>query len=385
MSSAATMQSVLSRFMATYKQSHTLTPPQATVCHRLGLCRTEALGGQRIHCNQCDFEQERFHSCRNRHCPQCQKQATAQWSEAQSQRILPVPYFHLVFTLPHELNPWIQLHPEVIYALLFKSVWKTLTSFGAQKRRLNGELGMTAVLHTWGQNLSQHVHLHCLVPGGALSESGWHQSKGHYLFPVKALSRHFRGAMVGAIRAAYTAGELNRISEPTQVDKRLDAIMQKAWVVYTQSYLKRPEIIVEYLARYSHKIAISDSRLLNITDKQVTFRWKDYRDHDKRKSMALCGEEFLRRFLLHVLPPGFMRIRHYGFLANCCRERKLVRIRTLLAQPPTEEEKRKPSNAVYPATDPTCPCPKCTEGVLYVIEEIPPKRTLGENQRQTMH
>ncbi len=381
------MQRVLSRFMVGYQSSHTLTPIQAKVCHHIGLCRTEALGGQTVHCNQCAFEQTRYHSCRNRHCPQCQQQASAQWCESQCQQILPTAYFHLVFTLPHELNPWIQLHPEVIYSLLFQSAWKTLKCFGADKKRLNGELGMTAVLHTWGQNLSQHVHLHCLVPGGALSEEGWHAAKGHYLFPVRALSRHFRGAMVSAIRRAYQQNKLHRINDPRQVDERLNGLMKKAWVVYTKSYLTQPQTIVKYLARYSHKIAISDTRLQQVNDEQVTFRWKDYRDKDKRKLMSLTGEEFIRRFLLHVLPKGLMRIRHYGFLANRCRKAKLATIRALIEQRQATENETSAveKKSVNGPNTTHCPCPKCKQGVLQVLAEIPARRIVGGERRQHLH
>jgi len=275
----------------------------------------------------------------------------------------------------------------VLYSLLFQSAWKTLKCFGADKKRLNGELGMTAVLHTWGQNLSQHVHLHCLVPGGALSEEGWHAAKGHYLFPVRALSRYFRGAMVSAIRKADQQNKLHRINDPRQVDEGLNGLMKKAWVVYTKPYLKQPETIVTYLARYSHKITISDSRLQSINDEQVTFRWKDYRDKDKHKVMSLSGEEFIRRFLLHVLPKGLMRIRHYGFLANRCRKTKLARIRDVMTQqqaaeiaPGTGHDKE--IDCFKPADG---RCPKCKQGRLVVIAEMPTKRIVGGERRQPLH
>lgn len=383
MNNPATLQAVLSRFMPAYQCSHALNPVQAKACHHIAQCRTEALGGQTVHCNQCEFEQIRYHSCRNRHCPQCQQQASAQWCDKQREQVLPAPYFHLVFTLPHELNPWVQLHPEVIYSLLFKTAWKTLKCFGADQKRLNGELGMTAVLHTWGQSLSQHVHLHCLVPGGALASDEWRPAKGHYLFPVRALSNYFRGAMVSAIRKAYEKGELSRITMAQQVDERLGVLMKKSWVVYTKSYLTQADTVVKYLAQYSHKIAISNHRLQRITDEQVTFSWKDYRKQSKRQSMSLSGEEFIRRFLLHVLPKGLMRIRHYGFLSNRCRKEKLAKIREYLMQAHEAAlNHRTEQKTAKPITIPHCPCPKCKAGQLQVIAEIPAIRRLNGKRRQ---
>lgn len=199
--SAADLQTILGRFL---NRDQRLSPRQWQVCSHIQTCRTAALGGLQLHCNHCDYELPQYHACRDRHCPRCQQRASRRWCEQQQAAVLPVTYYHLVFTLPHVLNPWVQLHPQVIYSLLFQSVWATLKAFSADSKRLGGELGMTGVLHTWGQNLSQHVHLHCLIPGGALSAQGqWRSAKSSYLFPVRALSRVFRGKMVSALRARY--------------------------------------------------------------------------------------------------------------------------------------------------------------------------------------
>ncbi|MEW8075106.1 MAG: transposase zinc-binding domain-containing protein, partial [Candidatus Sedimenticola endophacoides] len=215
MSSPATVQEALGRYL----DDTGLDRHRRKVCGHLMACRTEALGEVVYRCPQCEREQRHYHGCRDRHCPQCQGRATRQWVERQGRAVLPVAYHHLVFTLPHRLNGWVQLHPEVLYRLLFQSVWGTIQRFGEDPRRLGGQMGMTAVLHTWGQNLCRHVHLHCLVPAGALTEDGgWKSAKGEYLFPVKALSRHFRGRMVSALRASYQAGELSRIERPGEVD-----------------------------------------------------------------------------------------------------------------------------------------------------------------------
>lgn len=379
MAEAATLQSVFAQFLDDYRQGHALSPAQAKVCHRIGLCRTPALGGQLVHCDHCGFEQHRYHSCRNRHCPKCQHRARQQWCDQQLQQVLPVNYFHVVFTLPHALNPWVQCHPQTLYRCLFHSVWKTIKAFGHDPKRLNGKMGMTAVLHTWGQNLTQHVHLHCLVPGGALSEdqTQWHPARSNYLFPVKALSRHFRGNMLSALRGAYRAGELHRLNAE-EVAQRLEALMKQQWVVYSKAYLKKADTIVRYLARYTHKIAISDARIQGINDAQVTFGYKDYRD-GKDKLMRLDGEEFIRRFLLHVLPEGLMRIRHYGYLANRGRGDTLARIRDTLARPSQAGE-------AEPTTGPgetpgvwlaSCSCPRCKYGRLQVRRIIVPNRPPG--------
>jgi len=197
------LQQVLHQFLPGYCEKHTLSPRQAEICTHIRACRTEALGGVQLHCDHCDYEQPWYCACRDRHCPKCQWRATEAWCDKQCQSVLPVTYYHLVFTLPHDLNPWVQLHPEVIYHLLFKAVWATLKAFGADPKRLGGQLGMTAVLHTWGQQLWRHVHLHCLIPGGALDEAGqWHAARSNYLFPDRALSRHFRGRMASEQRKA---------------------------------------------------------------------------------------------------------------------------------------------------------------------------------------
>ena len=367
------MQTVLSHYLESYKQHHRLSPAQSKVCRHIGLCRTDALGGQFVHCDHCGFEQYRYHSCRNRHCPKCQHHASQDWCEQQTQQVLPVNYFHVVFTLPHELNPWVQCHPEVLYRCLFASVWKTIQTFGHDPKRLDGQMGMTAVLHTWGQNLSQHVHLHCLIPGGALSENNnqWHPAKSNYLFPVKALSRYFRGAMVSALRQADRKNEFSRLIN-NDIEMHLNALMQKDWVVYSKAYLKKAKTIVRYLSRYAHKIALSDTRIKCLDNTTVTFGYKDYRDNND-KMMRLDGEEFIRRFLLHVLPEGLMRIRHYGFLSNRHRRQKLATIRTCLRTPAqaNDKETTQEEKVAGISAPPLCPCPKCHKGHLRVCFEIP--------------
>lgn len=364
MTEAITLQQILKRFLPT----ENIDTHRLKVCQQLLACRTAALGGQTWQCDHCHNEETHYYSCRNRHCPQCQGRATHQWAERQQAHILPVTYFHLVFTLPDTLNGWISLHPETIYRLLFRAVWQTLKHFGEDPKRLNGQLGMSAILHTWGQNLSRHVHLHCLVPGGALSLQGeWHPSKSNYLFPVKALSRYYRGKMVSLLRDAYQSHELSRIRDKEEVEQQLNQLMEKEWVVYSKAALNHTETVVSYLARYTHRIAISNHRIQDIHAGQVTIRYKDYRDNGKNRSLSLSGEEFVRRYLMHIVAKGFMRIRHYGFLANCCRQKRLEQIRQRLqCPPPTSEDNQTRQEAV------TRPCPTCKKGQMTLIAEILP-------------
>lgn len=363
MDSGATVQQALNRFL----DPEGLDAQRRKVCGHLQGCRTEAMGEAVYQCQRCAHAQHCYLGCRDRHCPQCQGRATRQWVERQNKNVLPVAYHHVVFTLPHELNGWVQLHTEALYRLLFAGAWKTIKHFGADPKRLGGQMGMTAVLHTWGQNLSQHVHLHCLVPAGALTSAGeWKAIKGNYLFPVKALSRHFRGHLVSALRQATEAGELSRITRPGEVDALLNALMGKEWVVYTKHCLTHTESVVAYLGRYSHRIAITNHRLLAVDEHGVLIRYKDYADHDRLKTLQLEGEEFVRRYLLHILPKGFARIRHYGFLANRNRVTNLAKIRLALEMTPvmTVEAKANQEVACYP-------CPVCKNGCLHLVDLRP--------------
>ncbi len=368
------LQAVIHACLAGYAEDHPLSPRQWQVCHHLLECRTAALGGFALSCDQCGDRPILYHACRDRHCPRCQHRASQDWCARQRAAVLPVTYHHLVFTLPDTLNGWVEVHPEVIYGLLFETVWATLSAFGADPKRLDGQLGMTAMLHTWGQTLVRHVHLHCLVPGGAWGADGtWHAAKSTYLFPVRALSRHFRGGLVSRLRRAFEDGRLPRITDAKEVDRVLKTLMGTEWVVYSKPCLARTETVVDYLGRYSHRIALSDSRLLGFDGESVDLSYTDYRDGNRRKVMTLTGEELIRRFLLHVLPTGFMRVRHFGFLANRCRARRLAVIRTALAAPaPPVAEAHAPT-----APFDGYPCPKCRTGRLQVTARLAPQRCDG--------
>src|SRR6266508_2548783 len=332
---------------AAYRQTHTLARAQRRALHAIEMCRTAALGGHRGTCDTCGAVQISYNSCRNRHCPKCQTLAKERWLDARRAELLPLEYFHLVFTLPHTLNPLAQGNPRVLYTLLFQAVTATLTTFGRDPRHLGGDLGGTAILHTWGQNLSQHLHLHCVVTGGALAPDGarWIAAPPGFLFPVRAFATW------------------------------LDQLRRPDWVVYAKRPFAGPAQVLEYLGRYTHRVALSNDRLLSLDNGLVRFRWKDYADGDRVKVMALEADEFIRRFLLHVVPDGFVRIRHFGLLANRTRHAKLARCRALLAPPPASAAPRRESVQALmlrlTGRD-IARCAVCQQGPLRRTEILPP-------------
>jgi hypothetical protein len=363
---------IIERFIPGLRRRQRISPDQAATCQNILNCHTPALGGLDYACHDCGSHFPRYHSCRHRHCPQCQQSASERWVERRQQDLLPVPYYHLVFTLPHELNGWAQCHPEVIYPRLFRGVWESLDDYSRSNRQLEGKLGMTAVLHTWGQNLNQHIHLHCLIPGGAVDAQGrFVTTRRDFLYPQRVLGKLWRGKMVSGLRQDWNSGQLHRIAAD-QVDRVLDRLMQTDWVIHTQSHLRQADTVLRYLARYTYRSAISLSRIESVDSSSVRFRWKDYRDN-KTKSMTLPGEEFLRRFLMHVLPKGFMRIRHYGYLANRVRIKQLQGIRAALAVSHRDAAEN-PEPRSGPVELRPARCPKCKLGRLRFVGEILPER-----------
>ncbi len=300
-------------------------------------CRTAALGGQISRCDRCGETHYVYHSCRNRHCPKCQTLAKERWLAARRAEFLPVPYFHLVFTLPHELNALAQGNPRAIYELLFASASATLLEFGRNPRWAGGEIAATLVLHTWGQTLTQHLHVHALVAGGALGPEGqWIATRRGFLFPVQALSQVFRGKFLHALSGAFVrdrlrfGGSTTALAEPSARRGLLATLRAKPWVVYAKHTLAGPEQVLEYLGRYVQRVAISNERLLGLDEGSVRFAWRDRAQRNRRKTMRLAAGQFLERFLLHVLPQGFMRIRHYGLLANRHKRKRLAQARAAL-------------------------------------------------------
>lgn len=333
---------VLRKYGGDYRSRHPLPIHTHRVLNAIENCRTAALGGHEDICMECGALHISYNSCRDRHCPKCQGLDRTRWAEARKEEILPVPYFHVVFTLPHEINIWASWNEEVIYDLLFNIVSKTLQEFSA--RHWNGKLGFTAILHTWGQTLEYHIHLHCIVPGGALSfdeETFKPCPSRDWLFPIKALSRVFREKYLAELQKLHEKGTL--VTPPGQDFQILcEALRKHEWVVYAKPPFSGPETVIEYLSRYTHRIAISNARILDISDGKVTFTWKDYKDDSKIKVMTLSADEFIRRFILHILPPGFTRIRHFGLLSCGHRTRYLNHVRMLLGLPPVEHSEYEP-------------------------------------------
>lgn len=377
---------VLRRHGDAYRERHAdeLGRSQLRVMRAIELCRTAALGGHVEQCDACSHIRPSYNSCRNRHCGKCQALARAAWLEARQADLLPVPYFHVVFTIPAPIAAIALQNKRVVYDILFRSTAATLRTIAAEPRHLGAEIGFIAVLHTWGQTLQFHPHLHCIVPGGGLAPDGqrWVACRPGFFLPVCVLSSLFRRLFLKQLEQAFRAGELtlrgaltdlneaDRFAELLRVARSID------WVVYAKPPFGGPQHVLEYLARYTHRVAIANSRLTRIDDDSVSFYWKDYRHHDQQKVMTLEADEFIRRFLLHVLPDGFQRIRHYGLLGNRAREGKLARCRQLLDAPPPPP----PMLAAladpydrYEALTGHClrVCPVCLVGIMQRISVIP--------------
>lgn len=334
---------VFHRHGADYRRDHAdhLGRVERRVMAAVEACRTAALGGHAEHCADCGLVRQAYNSCRNRHCPKCQGLARAQWLAERQAELLPVPYFHVVFTVPAQVAEIAFQNKAAVYAILFKAASKALRVAAADPRHLGAEIGVVAVLHTWGQNLHHHPHIHCVVPGGGLSLDGqrWVACRPGFFLPVRVLSRLFRRLFLEHLQDAFKTGELRffgklaGLADPIAFSAHLAGLRRIEWVVYAKPPFGGPEQVLAYLGRYTHRVAIANSRLVGLDQGQVSFRWKDYRHHDKPKLMTLTADEFIRRFLLHVLPDGFHRIRHYGLFANGHRVAKLVQCRLLLAAP----------------------------------------------------
>ncbi len=330
----------------------------------IALCRTAALGGHTEACADCGLVRCAYNSCRNRHCPKCQGQAREDWLAARQAELLPVPYFHVVFTVPAPVAEIAFHNKETVYAILFRAAAETLRAIAADPRHLGAEVGVVAVLHTWGQNLHHHPHVHCVVPGGGPSLDGtrWVACRLGFFLPVRVLSRLFRRLFLEQLHAAFEAGdlgffgELAGLAQPGAFHRQLRGLRRVEWVVYAKPPFGGPAQVLAYLGRYTHRVAIANSRLVGMTDAAVTFRWKDYRRHGKSKLMTLGADEFIRRFLLHTLPDGFHRIRHYGFLANRHRAEKLALCRMLLDAPPPVPAAERSDDAVPLRPLDRCPC-----------------------------
>jgi len=370
-----------------YREQHAdaLSRGQRCVMSAIERCRTAALGGHVEQCDSCAHQRIAFNSCRNRHCPKCQSLARAQWLEDRQADLITVDYFHVVFTLPEAIAAIAYQNKAVVYEILFQATAQTLRTIAADPKHLGAQIGFIAILHTWGQNLLHHPHLHCVVPGGGLSADGerWISCRPGFFLPVRVLSRLFRRLFLAQLQGAFEAGclrffnALEPLQAPGAFARYLAPARQAEWVVYAKPPLGGPQQVLEYLGRYTHRVAISNNRLLDFSDGKVSFRWKDYRHESRQKVMRLDAQEFMRRFLLHVLPGGFQRIRHYGLLANRHRALKLARCRQLLAQPaPAAKLHDAPldyRDHYERLTGKSLrACPKCAHGHMVCIETFLP-------------
>ncbi|HSR51456.1 MAG TPA: IS91 family transposase [Acidobacteriota bacterium] len=360
-----------------------LPPQQRKAFRDITACRTAALGGWVRRCGRCGHQQISYRSCRNRHCPKCQAGRSAEWVQARGADLLPVPYYHVVFTLPEPLGPIALQNQRAVYGILFAAASQTLRTIAADEKHLGARIGFAAVLHTWGQTLTHHPHIHCVVAGGGLSadHSRWVRCREDFFLPVQVLSRFFRRRFLELLDQARRkgelvfAGKLQALPQPARWAKLLARLREIEWNVYCKPPFGGPGQVLKYLARYTHRVAISNSRLISLKDGRVTFRYKDYRRGRLPRTMTLEAAEFTRRFLQHVLPKGFVRIRSFGFLANCCRREKLALCRRLLGCEPQEQApERAPCGGETPPQEPPSqPCPNCRLGTMLLSETLAPE------------
>jgi predicted Zn-ribbon and HTH transcriptional regulator len=358
-----------------YRRDQPLPVSHLKVMQAVERCRTVALGGHLEQCDSCGYERPAYNSCRNRHCPKCQSLAKVKWLDKQKSETLPVGYFHLVFTLPHELNGLILTNKKILLSHLFKAVGETLVDFG--HTRLGGQIGFITVLHTWDQTLLDHFHLHCLVPAGALSvdQKRWSPARKNFLFPVKALSIVFRGKFLDLLKKAFDRNKLLLVGQTASLAFNLliNALRNKPWIVYAKKPFGSPVHVLDYLGRYTHRVALSNDRILSARNGAVTFSYRDRKNQDRKKIMTLDAHEFIRRFLLHVIPKGFVRVRHFGFLANRSKSR-LSKCRQLLDLDPIVPKlaQRSVHAMMLQLTGiDISRCPLCQTGTLVFVADLP--------------
>jgi hypothetical protein len=366
-----------------YLRKHGATTQQLRAIRDIIACRTEALGGHVDKCDTCDLQVISYNSCRNRHCPKCQALTKARWLQARQSELLPVEYYHVVFTIPDkELAPVAYQNKRLFYDLTFRLAAETLQTIAADPKHLGAHIGLLAILHTWGQTLTHHPHIHCVVPGGGLSadEKRWVACRHGFFLPAKVLAAYFRNHFLRALEKAFDKGRLEfhgsieRLADPDSFKQLIQKCRKKKWGVMVKKPFGGPDKVLDYLGRYTHRIAISNHRILSLRDGVVTFTYKDYKDDGARKTMSLPALEFIRRFLQHVLPRGFMRIRHYGLFANCHRAGKILLCRQFLGadEPPAIGEKQWPELFLaLTGKDPTI-CPKCKRGRLVRKRTVAP-------------
>jgi hypothetical protein len=373
---------IFRRYGEAYRNEHdgSLSTAQRRVMSAIELCRTAALGGHIEQCDSCGHERNAYNSCRNRHCTKCQCLARAEWIQDRQSELLDCEYFHVVFTVPEEIATIAYQNKEVVYGILFQAAAKTLRTIAADPKHLGAEIGFFAVLHTWGQNLLHHPHLHFVVAGGGLAPEGnhWISCRPGFFLPVRVLSRLFRRLFLKSLQKEFDSGKLKFFSSLEALQDRKSFLRYLAparkaeWVVCAKPPFAGPQQVLDYVGRYTHRVALSNDRLLDMENGEVRFRWKDYRDNNRQKTMTLTADEFIRRFLLHVLPDGFQRIRYYGFLGNRYRKQKLARCRLLLGMPDNDTQDSEPSSDYRDRYEKLTgsslwECPICHQGRMHVI------------------
>jgi hypothetical protein len=380
---------IFRRYGPLYRSAHPLPKPRLRAMRAVETCRTAEQGGHVDECGHCGTKLISYNSCRNRHCPKCQFLKKERWIEARGEDLLPIPYFHVVFTIPDRLNPLVLRNQEVLYAILFRSVAETLRELAKNPKHLGAEIGFISILHTWGQNLMDHPHIHSVVTGGGLSRNGrtWKSCKKGFFLPVNVMSRLFRGKFLDYLKKSRDADELvypgatSHLAQPAAFHALISDLYGKKWVVYCKPPFDGTKGVLEYLGRYTHRIAISNHRVVKLEADKVSFRWRDYADNNKTKVMSVAAYEFIRRFLLHVLPDGFVKIRHYGLLGNRCRRKKLERCKELLAcagQNRAEEKIETWQETLLRLCGiDVGKCPACGERAMRTIEIMKPARCKG--------
>jgi hypothetical protein len=374
---------IFRRYGYDYRNAHPLPKSRLRAMRAIETCRTAEQGGHVDACDHCGAQVISYNSCRNRHCPKCQFLKKERWIEARGKDLLPIPYFHVVFTIPDMLNPLVLRNQEALYSILFRSVSETLTELAKTRKHLGAEIGFLSILHTWGQNLMDHPHVHTVVTGGGLSPDGrtWKTCKKGFFLPVKVMSQLFRGKFLDYLKRSRAGGELiypgaiSHLEQPAAFSALITDLYKKNWIVYCKPPFDGTRGVLEYLGRYTHRIAISNHRIVRMENDRVSFRWRDYSDGNKSKIMTVDAAEFIRRFLLHVLPDRFVKIRHYGLLGNRCRKEKLAACRRLLACAHKEPEKRTETWQAallrLIGVDVTR-CPVCKEGRMRTLEVLRP-------------
>jgi predicted Zn-ribbon and HTH transcriptional regulator len=361
------VQDIFQQYGTEYREKHKLTLSQLKAMSAIEKCRTAQLGGHIDKCESCGNTQISYNSCRNRHCPKCQSLAKERWIDSQKSNLLNIGYFHVVFTIPDTINLIVYQNQKELYTILFKAVAETLTELASDKKYLGAALGFTSILHTWGQNLMHHPHIHCIVPGGGLSSIGkWINSRKKFFIPVKVLSRKFRGKFLYYLKLLYYQNKLEfhgsqqYLCNDNEFENLLSTVYSKEWIVYCKPPFKEAACVVEYLGRYTHRVAISNNRIVNIENGNVTFKWRDYKDGSNCKLMTVSADEFIRRFLIHILPSGFMKIRHYGLLGNRNKTIKLKLCKQLTNTPILLKEKISTLQLIQKITGrDISKCPRC--------------------------